>query len=67
MFTAATIAQSHLRLILNQPGLSEAEYARLIFGPAVRQDRVNKDGKWLERMGFIHRDTGTGVKRPYPV
>lgn len=66
MFARPTIAQVLLFLVESRPGLTEPEYAEIMFGEGGYQQRVNADSNYLESKGFIRIDSGDGQKRLYP-
>jgi hypothetical protein len=52
-FKPPTNAQAIEVIVRHQPGLSQAEIAKALFGKDGYQQQVNQDVNWLERQGYI--------------
>lgn len=66
MMEKPTIAQVLWFLVESRPGLTEPEYAEIMFGDRGYQQRVNTDVNWLASKGTIRIDDSDGRKRLYP-
>jgi len=57
-FDPPTIAQAIEVIVRHQPGLTQQEIAKMLFGEAGYQQRVNQDCAWLASKGYIKSDEG---------
>lgn len=65
MLTRSAAAQTLWFLVENHSGLTESEYATMMYGDDGYQQRVNADSNYLERMDLIRVDRSDGKKRLY--
>lgn len=51
----SSLADKILKVVANQPGITDRWLAEAIFGPGTSQQRVNSECRYLERLGQIKR------------
>jgi hypothetical protein len=59
------VAQKIVEVVQRQPGITELEIAKAIYGPAAVQQQVNQDCRLLARNGVIERRGIGGRSDPY--